>query len=618
MLRALVILTTLSLTLLACSGTDSSAGGDAGTAGDGATQPGGDDGGGGGPCTVGARSCGGTESERTCEDVGGTPTWVETPCDAYNYCIDDRCVPACVDECGLGDTQGTGASAQTCRLYSADTGGFVSPGSGTHDLARRHVAWTRANQLANGYIADAVFSDAAHTTPIAYVGTVDAAEWTGMYLAAESLRLMETGAPDAERNVNAIITRVHQLFDITETPGYMARVWAPLDGSSLLSDMYDSADPSHFATTYDGGPAFYHAWTSRDMYAGMFMGIGLAYDATRSDTHRALLRDVVVTLARELVKERTDVPVRVRYNLFGSWQETDLTYTMRHVILVPKEMVDGRVYIQIGSDANPSDYNASELKGAREFFPDFQAVLSQTPGLGSLIPAIPRPSSAMMMANFLALALHVTDGVTGFEADRASIKAHYDANRSAWLDIMKQYEYFNDSECSKQYFGMTIAYHPIYGLLRLDGDAAFKTAVAKDVLAAKMRPFVDGHHNAYFDYIAASQGPAGLVSSATLATTGTQLAGFVAPPKSSYAVNNTGKYPANPDCPGQSSVPIDIADRVPQDFMFQHHPFRLINEFVNERHVFPTVDYLVAYWLGRHHGYLEDDAPNTCTRWTAN
>ncbi len=611
----------LALSLLACGGggatdDDDDPTGDGGTdpTGDGGPDdddPTGDGGTDPGPCTLGERRCDGAATEEVCQDVGGTPTWVEAACGDHTYCIDDRCVAACLDECALGDTQG----GATCALWDDDAGAFVAPGGGGHDLARRHLAWIRDHHLANGYIANTLFTSSTHQTKLAYTGTVDAAEWTGMYLAAESLRALTTHSPDAEASVEAQIERMYQLFDITGTPGYMARFWAPRGGDPLLAALYDADDWSHFAVDYDGGPAFYHAWTSRDMYAGVAMSLGLAYDATTSSAHRAMVREVAVTLARELIRDRQDVPVRVRYNLFGSWQTADLTYDLRHTILIPEEMVDGRVFIQIGTDAEPDDYGSSELRGAREFVPDFQTVLGQTPGLGPLIPSIPRPTSAMMLANFLELALHVTEGVPGTEADRAAIRAHYDAERAGWLALMRQYAYHNEESCWSQYFGITLAHHPIYGVLRLTDDAAWAQSLRQDVLAAQMRPWVENHHNPYFDYIAAAVGPAGLIPAAELAETTSQLPGFVAPPKASVAVNHTGAYPANGSCPGLASVAVDIEDRVPMDFLWQHHPFRLVNQFVDARHVYPGADYLVAYWLGRHHGFIQDDAPSTCTRW---
>ncbi len=607
----------LALLLLACStSAPSTLGEDAGAidgdgappAGDGAVDAGNPY----APCTVGARSCGGTEIERVCENVNGEPTWVASSCDPYNYCVEDRCVPDCLDECVIGDTRN---GNQTCRLFSEDSQSFVALGDGSHDLARDHVSWVVRDMLANGYVANTVYANTNYQTPISHTGTVDSAEWTGMYMSAESMRLMETRSPDAEANLKAAIERAHQLFQVTGAPGYMARIWAPLGQSNMLSNLYHPDDPSHFATTFKGGPAFFHAWTSRDMYAGMSLGLGFAYDAIQSEEHRELIREVVLTLAGELIKQRTAVPVRVRYKVFGSWLETDLEYEMENVVLVPSEMQNGRVFIQVGSDESSSDYAASSLQGAIEFLPNFTAVLGQTPAIGSALPEIPRPSSAMMLANFIKLAMHVTDGVPGRDAEHAQFSAYFEAKKSAWLGVMKQYAYHNEEECWHQYFGMTIAYHPIYSLLRLLEDGPYKSQVAQEVLADKMRPFVDGHHNAYFDYIAASQGPAGLVAGATVATTSTQLAGFQSPPKAAVSVDNRGSYPASTECPNQSSAVIDVADRVPVDHLWQHHPFRITNDQVGPTEVYPGIDYLVAYWMGRHYNYIDDDGGNHCARW---
>jgi len=569
-----------------------------------------------GPCTVGEHQCVDTEHERVCQDTGGgEPTWTEQACDTYSYCLVDHCEEACIDECELGDTRSSGGQVQTCRLYSETSQGFVALGSGTHDLARLHGAWTRQNNLANGYICTTLYSDTTHTTPTAYLGTVDAAEWTGTYLAAESLRLMTTRSPDAEASVERLVERIHELFEITGQPGYMARVWAPLGGDPLYDAMYDAGDPSHFQTTFGGQSAFYHAWTSRDMYSGALLGLSLAYDALTSEAHRELIRDAVVTLALELIEQRTGVPVTVRFNFMGSWQEQTLTFDLEHVVLVPEEMVNGAVYVQVGTEADPSDYNSSELLGAREFFPDFSAMLSQVPLLGSLIPAVPRPGSAMMLAHFLRAALQVTEGVPGRAGERALIDAHYQANINDWVAVMEQYAYHNDTECWKQTFGITIAYHPIYGLIRLVTDPTLRSTLQQQVLATKMWPIVATHKNPYFAYVASSQGPSGLLTSGEIQAIGDQLGQFVPPPKAHALVDNTGSYPADPECPGQTTVPIDVGTRVPTDFLWQHNPFVLTTLNPAPQMVYPGTDYLLAYWMARHYGYLTDDAPGTCLRW---
>lgn len=67
--------------------------------------------------------------------------------------------------------------------------------------------------------------------------------------------------------------------------------------------------------------------------------------------------------------------------------------------------------------------------------------------------------------------------------------------------------------------------------------------------------------------------------------------------------------------PRRPPVPVDVKDRVPSDFLWQHHPFELVIPNPEPRLVYSGADYLLAYWLGRANGYLDDDAPGTSTRW---
>jgi len=486
-----------------------------------------------------------------------------------------------------------------------------------HTLARQHLAYLRENHLTNGYVVNTLFRTPSLREVERFTGAVDSAEWTGAYLAAESLRLMTTGSPDAETNVRATIERLQELFEVTGTPGYMARLWGPVGRDALTdavgAEVFDGVAST--PTTFRGGPAFYHGFTSRDMYSGVMFGLSMAYDATTSEEHRERVRSVVVTLARELIMERSDVPVRLRFNSFGSWQVVDQRWNMTHTVLVPDEMVDGHVLIQVGSDEDPGNYDASTLSGAREFLPDMRPVLSQAPVIGGLIPAIPRPGSAIMLSNILRFAMHVTDGVAGREADHDAIEAHYLGHRDEWLPIIEMQQYHNASECYRAYFGQTIVYHSMYNLIRLEPESPFRTCLQRDVLGARMYEEARGQLNVYFDYASAGMGPAGLLSAAELATATSGLAEFVAPPKLARPVDNRDRYAASPDCPEQSTTPIPVRHRVPTDFIWQHHPFQLVNPEPHDRHVYPPVDYLLAYWMGRHHGFIEDDSAGSCTRW---
>jgi hypothetical protein len=61
-------------------------------------------------------------------------------------------------------------------------------------------------------------------------------------------------------------------------------------------------------------------------------------------------------------------------------------------------------------------------------------------------------------------------------------------------------------------------------------------------------------------------------------------------------------------------VAIDVADRVPTGFLWERHPWKL-EDPGSPNLVFSGVDFLLAYWLGRYQGFIDDDAPQTATRW---
>jgi hypothetical protein len=59
---------------------------------------------------------------------------------------------------------------------------------------------------------------------------------------------------------------------------------------------------------------------------------------------------------------------------------------------------------------------------------------------------------------------------------------------------------------------------------------------------------------------------------------------------------------------------IDVGNRVIGDFDWQRQPWQEADTGIPQQ-VFPGVDYLCAYWLGRAQGYLQNDAPTECTLW---
>ncbi len=571
-----------------------------------------------GACKLGASSCASTTQQKICKAVAGKATWVTETCAAGTLCLDSKCSAGCVDQCDLNAKRTVGGKSQTCKLFSVAKKGSAPLSSGLHDRARQYNAWIRKFHLPAGTMADSRFATTSYKKVIAYHGAGDSAIWTGTYLAGEALRLKVTRSPDAKKNVEALVEAIHRLFEVTGHPGFMARYTAPINHPDpAIKKLYDPKNARHHKVKYKGKDYFWSGNTSRDQYQGAMLGYSLAYDALTSEKHRKLIRDDMVTLCQELMKQRKGVKATIRFNALSKWHEVPLSLTVEHVVLNPTEYKKGGIYIQLGTTAKPTNYEASTMQGFREFFPDYSVVIKQLPILGPLIGGIPIPrsGSTIMLANIMRIGMQVTKGVPAYAAKHAAIKAYYAKHRSAWLANMKQYLYLNDAgQCWKSYYGLNIVYEPMYNLLRLEDHKATRAAIAKDVLEAKMWKLTKDHKNVFFSYIYASQGPNAAAGKTAAAAANKQLAQLGPPPQARKTVNNTGKYPANKKCAGQSSVAIDVKDRVPGDFIWQRDPFTLVKTG-DGKSVYAGADFTVPYWMARFYGYLVDDAKGTCLRW---
>jgi hypothetical protein len=560
----------------------------------------------GGPCPLGETQCVDTTHQQVCKATG----WVTESCPAGTLCLDSACSANCVDECNLDETRTVGGKTETCKLFSVAKNQTVSLSNGLHDRARLYNAWLRKWHLPGGTVGDTSFTNTTYAQVAGYHGTGDSAIWTGSYLAAEALRLKHTGSKDAEKNVETMVEAIHRLFLVTGHPGFMARFTAPLAGDPKVAAIYNPADPSHHKVTYQGQDWFWNGNTSRDQYQGVLLGYALAYEALSSAQHKQMIREDMVALCTELIKERKGVTITVN----GLPVQVDMQY----VVLNPTEFQNGGPWVQVGSSSNPSDYEASEMGGMREFFPDYATLLKQIPIIGSLIVfPIPRSGSAIMLASILRIGMLVTKGEAAYATTYNQIKQHYDQKKMDWLGIMKLYVFLNASQCWKSYYGLNIVFQPVYNLVRMEDDPALQASYQKDVLEGLMWPYVVDHKNVFFSYIHASQSPS--QSSATIqavvSDANAQLAQFPAPPHAHVAVDNTASYPADPSCPGHASVAVDVKDRVASDFIWQRDPFGLTTAG-NPTLVYPGVDYLLAYWMSQVHGFLTDDAAGTCLRWS--
>jgi hypothetical protein len=538
---------------------------------------------------------------------------VET-CSSGTLCLDGACSASCKDRCNLDETRTTtGGKTETCKLFSVAKNAAVPLSKGMHDRARRYNAWLREHHLPAG-LNEATFTDAKLTKVAYWGGTGDSAFWTGCYLAAEAMRYEATGSVDAQQNMQKVVEYVHRLYKVSGHKGYMVRYTAPVkSGDPRLDALYDKSHPDFYKVKYLGTDYFYRGNTSRDAYQGPLLGLTRAYEQLTSEPHRKLIREVVVDLATELIKERKGIQITVSFWLNGTEIKVPFKANLQYVVLNPDEFVNGGPAFTIGSKSDPTDFGASGTKGIREFFPDYAVFAKQVPVLGPLITfPVYRTGSTIMLSSILRLAMLVTKGVPAYAKEHADISAHYNKNIASWISIMKLY-LFTNAQCWEKYYGLNITFTPVFNLLHLETDPTRRATIHKDVLAAKMWPYVKSHKNVWFSYIYASHAPAGSATK-EISAANAQLQLFVDPPNVDKSIDNSSKYPLSTTCTGQTKVAVDTNDRYADYFCWQKHPFYVKRSGAPLR-VWPGVDYLLPYWTGRAYGFLKDDASGTCLRW---
>jgi len=468
--------------------------------------------------------------------------------------------------------------------------------------------------MAHGGVGNALYSDPpTYSNVIALGGTGDSAIWTGTCLAGEALRLMATGSADARDNIVDLVHTLHLWFNVTGQPGLLARYVAPAGDHPLVA--MDCArrrihcDVEHEGTRYD-----YSGHISRDQYQGVMLGYALAYEALgeHDEATRALIREDVVELVEELMIER-EVPVRL------TWDGTPIptgALTMRFAVLAPDEMADGAIELIIDS----GNFDDSEMFGFQEFIPNWRDVIRQIPLL-SWVPSIPRSGSAVMLASFFRVALMVTDGIAGWEDRRSTMLDFYlhndgwGGNVDGWLETARLWSYLGN--CGDSYYANNIVMEPMYNLARLEDDPGRRTVIIEQVLERRMWPeFVDTK-NVFFSFIYAANATSPEASVTERAVS--QLSGFPRPPRIEMPVDlrfDDRYLPHEDGCSNQCrhDTAVDVSERVVSDFIWQRHPWGLLSAG-NPSRTYPGVDYLAAYWMGRYHEFLEDDAPNRCLAW---
>lgn len=519
--------------------------------------------------------------------------------------IDTVPVP-CVDLCVAGDKSADGV----CTLWDDTSKKWVDvidDGAGNlHNRARNYLPLLRNRLMPLGGIFRSEFTDGTYTQVKMHTGRRDSPIWTGTYLASEAMRYLETGAPDAAAQIDKTVRVLDRWWRVSGNRGYLARYAAPVNSPKVVLDIvaYDSQHPieNHENTWFEGELWNWKGDISRDQYQGVMLGFSFAYEATKDEAVKEIIRSDVVNFIEQLMEVKNQT---IDFNINGV--AIPYAIDIQYAVYNDKEN---------GENGRPSfsyDTNSGEQvsRGFLNFWTNPSEYVRQLPGF-SWLPDFYLRTQAIQLAGMFRVALQVTDGVSAYSARRAAILQHYNDKFEDWRDMADGWSETNT--CGASYFGLNIAFEPLYSWIRLEDDPLRKVRLQDDVLRAKLWTAVADHKNIFFAYIYASQANPTDNIGPVIAAHNEQLAQFSPAPVTAPSIDNTSKYSANPSCEGLSSTAIDVKDRVPSCFMWERNPWTLTDAGI-PNFIYPGIDYLITYWMARHYGYIKDDAPNTCLRW---
>jgi hypothetical protein len=394
---------------------------------------------------------------------------------------------------------------------------------------------------AYGCSVEVLFASPASTTVVAYEDKGDSTIWTGNYVAAESYRYAVTGDPQAKAFGLKGVNCLLAMEEVSGKPGFIARWVGPAEPPFLTGPCTGDC---HVVTEGPYAGTFWIGNTSSDQYLGWWYGLSHAYDY--------------------LLDSPGDEPLRQRIR--GAMARVVDTLIADNLFIVD---------------------------------PD-----------GTVSTAGPDQRGHKMMA-YVSVTAHAVG-----EPYISMVKDVYNQNLFDYL-FLTTYpitRWF-------QYYAFHLGHMAQHMLAKWEANAFWKgvhTRVLRDRLHAQTK----NTQQVMFDYIAFSAGAAP-VDPATLEADKAALAAFPDVPKRRLnpvqGPFEWDPFPSqiNPiidlleDLTGlriphlneQALEPFPPAERCVTQFRWQSPPYQVCGGD-DASFEYPGADYLIAYWLGRYHGYL--------------
>ncbi|HKE26156.1 MAG TPA: hypothetical protein VKB88_27555 [Bryobacteraceae bacterium] len=211
------------------------------------------------------------------------------------------------------------------------------------------LANIQARHLPYGSILDPIFALTDSDQISGYTRCGDSALWTGHYLAAEAFRYRVTQASDALTNIQAAVSGLKGLADITGT-NLLARCMVPVN--SPWASSIASQEAANGVYTNASAGWIWVGNTSRDEYSGVMFGLAVAYDAVSDSGTLNAISDLVTRL--------------VDFLNGNNWSVVMPNGSSVTSFLARPDQVE--TFLAIGRHINPGHFSSLSYEAQREFF----------------------------------------------------------------------------------------------------------------------------------------------------------------------------------------------------------------------------------------------------------
>ncbi|MCB1155385.1 hypothetical protein KDL45_17125, partial [bacterium] len=187
-------------------------------------------------------------------------------------------------------------------------------------------------------------------------GGGDSTDWTATYLVSQAMRYRITGEAQARSEVIRIADYLHVVHDITDDPGYIARI-AAFDAPPWNRGEYENCEHCYAGTgEYEG--YFWQGAQSRDKYMHWFWALTWAHTTVDDAEMRATIEEDMVSVLQTLIDNDWTIidPFGDTYSASSVGPDLQLTFILQTAVVTGDpywwnlldthyEMVKGQLYI---------------------------------------------------------------------------------------------------------------------------------------------------------------------------------------------------------------------------------------------------------------------------------